>query len=264
MQRAVCVLTAALSVLLPFAAGQEAAPASGAPIPESLPASPAKLFASLAKEARPQWRSYFRESVPRGNGDRFKAALALGAVCADCYLAAEARDGQQVLNLLTDIVALESALSISRQAGGMRLKFTELAEAGDWTGVRAEIAGLMSLHAESLNAQQDGMLAELERTGLWLRAWHIGARYCSRQSKLPEQPCIWSVALLTDVRDRTAKATDGHAAKSLDTLNTGLGELHTIWPGNAPSAARLAATLKLLDELMAELIGDGPVKLPAP
>ncbi len=256
------------STALPaLAAGREAEPAA-APAKETaeqvLPASPARLFAALGNMARPQWRTYFRESVPRGNTDRFKAALALGAVCADCYLAAEARDGQQIMNLLTDMAALETTLSISRQAGGRRLKFTDLAEAGDWAGVRAEIAGLMALHAESLTAQQDGMLAELERTGCWLRAWHIGARFSSRQAALPEQPCIWSAALVADVRARTAKATEGHASKSLEALNAGLDSLQRLWSGTATPAERLAESLKTLDGLMAELIGDGEVKSPAP
>jgi len=259
-----CALTAALAGLRPCAAGEEASPPAAVPAAEALPASPAKLFAALAKDARPQWRACFRESVPRANTDRFKAALALGAVCADCYLAAEARDGQQVLNLLTDMAALEMSLSISRQAGGTRLKFTELAEAGDWAGVRAEIAGLMELHAEALTAQQDELLAELERTGCWLRAWHIGARYSSRLKVPPDQPCIWSLALLTDVRDRTAKATDGHAAKTLQTLQAGLEALHKMWSGGTPPGERLAASCKLLDDLMAELIGDVPAKTPPP
>ena len=247
--------------LPPAHAGPEAVPV---PAVEALPASPAKLFAALAKDTRPQWRAYFRTTVPRAAGDRFKAALSLGAICADCYLAAEARDAQQVMNLLTDMAALEMALSISRQAGGTRLKFIELAEAGDWNGVRAEIAGLMTLHEQSFAAQRDDLLAELERTGCWLRAWHVGARYSSRQAKPPAQPCIWSAALLDDIRTRTAKATEGHDAPALKTLTAGMDALHQTWSGNQDAAARLAATLKTLDALMADLIGDTPAPIPPP
>jgi hypothetical protein len=243
-----------------------AVPDAAAATAQALPTSPARLFAALAKDRRPQWRPFFRQTVPRAGTDRFKTALALGAVCADCFLAAEARDAQQILNLLTDMAALEMSLSISRQAGGTRMKFVDLAEEGDWAGVRVQVAALMDLHRESLAAQQDDLLVELERTGLWLRAFHIGARFSSRQTKLPEQPCIWSPAMLQDLQQRTAKATEGHAAPTLQMLNTGLATLQKIWAGHAPgvpSADHLAATIKALNALMPELIGDeAPVDPP--
>jgi hypothetical protein len=254
------MLTLAISMTggLSRAGGQEAssAPAPTAAPATALPNSPTRLFAALAKDRRPQWRPYFRQMVPRAGTDRFKTALALGAVCADCFLAAEAHDAQQILNLLTDMASLEMSLSISRQAGGTRQKFTDLAEASDWAGVRVEIAALMDLHREALSAQQDELLAELERTGLWLRSFHIGARFSSNQKNPPAQPCIWSLAMLQDVQQRTAKATDTREAATLHTLNTGLVALQKTWAVEAPAADQLAATLKALDALMADLIGD--------
>ena len=90
-----------LAAVVPGVA-QDTAPAS--PVPAAaLPQSPAELFATLSKDIRPQWRALFRQTIPRVAGDRFRTALALGAVCADCYLAAEARDAQQIRNLLTDM-----------------------------------------------------------------------------------------------------------------------------------------------------------------
>lgn len=225
------------------------------------PATPAELFAALAKEARPQWRAYYREQVPHAAADRYRTALSLGAVCADCYLAAEARDAQQLHNLLTDMAALEISLSISNQSGGARQKFTDLAEAGDWAGVRTEIAGLMAIHAQALTAQKDEALAELERTGCWLRAWHIAARYASRQPKAPAPAGL--PALVDEVRTRTAKALAEAKAKNMEPLTAGLDALHKTWAGDAAPEVRMAETLKTLDTLMADLIGDAPAKSPA-
>jgi hypothetical protein len=227
------------------------------------PATPAELFAALAKEARPQWRAYYREQVPHAAADRFRTALSLGAVCADCYLAAEARDAQQLHNLLTDMAALEMSLSISRQAGGVRQKFTDLAEAGDWAGVRTEIAGLMTIHAQALTAQKDEALAELERTGCWLRAWHIAARYASRQTKAPAPAPAGMAALVDDVRTRTAKALAEAKVKNMEPLTAGLDALHKTWSGDAAPEVRMAETLQALETLMAGLIGDAPAKSPA-
>lgn len=227
------------------------------------PATPAELLAALAKEARPQWRAYYREQVPHAAADRFRAALSLGAVCADCYLAAEARDAQQLLNLLTDMAALEISLSISNQSGGARQKFTDLAEAGDWAGVRAEISALMTTHAQALTAQKDEALAELERTGCWLRVWHIAARYASRQTKAPPPAPAGLAALVDEVRTRTSKALAEAKAKNMESLTAGLDAVHKTWSGDAAPEVRMAETLKTLDKLMADLIGDAPAKSPA-
>ena len=166
------MLAGTLAGAHPCAAGEEpAAPSAPATAPAggadaavqaaaALPQSPARLFAALAKDVRPPWRPYFRASVPRAGTDRFKTALSLGAVCADCFLAAEAHDAQQILNLLTDMTALERALCISRQAAGTKLKFADLAESGDWAGIRVEIASLMDLHREALTAQKDDLRVE--------------------------------------------------------------------------------------------------------
>ncbi len=159
----------------------------GAEGADALPGTPSELFAALARGIRPQWRPYFRETVPHSAPDRYKAALSLGAASADCYLAAEARDAQQVRNLLTDMAALEMMLSISRQMSSQRQKLTELAAAGDWKGVRAEIALLMASHAQYLGEQKDELLAELESLGCWVRAFHISAQFCAKQAKPPER-----------------------------------------------------------------------------
>lgn len=244
---------------------QEPPPPSAATGVNSLPASPAELFAALAKDIRPQWRAFFRETVPHAASDRFKAALALGAVGADCYLATEGRDAQQIRNLLIDMAALEMTLGIARQMSSLRQKPTDLADAGDWPGVRKEIAALMTNHAQLLTAQNDGSLAELERTGCWLRAFHIGARFAARQPRAPLQPCIWSAAMLADLHSRVVKLSAARELKSLAPLVAGLESLTKTWQGEttaANAADRLAVTLKLLDSLMAELIDDTPVPSP--
>ena len=257
------VLGLLLAVALP-GVGQEAVIPLPAPA-ATLPESPAELFAALAKDIRPQWRPFFRETIPHSAGDRSKAALALGAVGADCYLASEARDAQQIRNLLTDMASLEMTLGIARQMSSLRQKPTDLADAGDWPGVRKEIAALMTQHAQFLAEQNDESLVELERTGCWLRAFHIGARFAAKQPQPPLQPSIWSAAMLADLHRRTVKLSDGQESKSLAPLIAGLEALTKTWQGEtvaANAADRLAATLKLLDSLMAELIDDTPAASP--
>jgi hypothetical protein len=254
--------TAAGLLLLGIAGGaaDTKTPASENGTPR-LPASPSELFGAVARDLRPQWRPYFRETVPHSAGDRYKAALALGAVSADCYLAAEVRDAQQVRNLLTDMASLEMMLGITRQMGPLRQKVTSLAGDADWAGVRTEIASLMASHAKFLGEQKDGHLAELESIGCWLRTFHICARFASKQPAPPGRACIWSGALLKDLHARAAKLNAAADSKTLRTLNSGLEKLTKTWTGDttaANAAARLAVTLPLLDSLVSELINDEP------
>jgi hypothetical protein len=217
------------------------------------------LFSAVTKDTRPQWRPYFRETVPRAAGDRYKAALALGAVAADCYLAAEVRDAQQVRNLLTDMASLEMMLGITRQMDPLRQKMTSLAAEGNWTGVREQIATLMTSHAKFLGEQKDGHLAELERIGCWVRAFHICARFSSKLPVPPSRSCIWSPALLGDLHARAVKLNSGMDSKTLQLLVRGLEALTKTWTGEttgANAAARLATSLPLLDSLVSELIND--------
>jgi hypothetical protein len=241
-------------------------PAAAAPA-EKAPASPAELFAALARDTRPQWRQYFRETVPHSAGDRYKAALALGAVCADCYLAAEARDAQQVRNLLTDMASLEMMLSMARPMSSLRQKVTSVAEAGDWNAVREEIATLMARHAELLAEQKDNDLAELERLGLWLRTFHIGARFAARQPAPPARPAVWSGEFLASLHGRAAKLRAGNNSRTLQVLADGFESLTKTWAGETPAAnaaERLKATTPVLELMMAELISEPPPPPPAP
>ncbi len=243
----------------PAPAPEPAKPAAGRDAALESPGSPADLFAALAKDIRPQWRPYYRETVPHAAGDRYKAALALGAISADCYLAAEARDAQQVRNLLSDMAALEMTFSMSRQMSSLRQKPAELAESGDWAAVRTEIAGLMNRHAELLAEQRDQDLAELERIGCWLRSFHVASRFAAKLPRPPGRPCIWSAVFLTALRDRTAPLAARHDTATLRSLLAGLNRLTEIWAGEttaANAAARLAATTPLLDSLMAGLISE--------
>jgi hypothetical protein len=134
-----------------------------------------------------------------------------------------------------------------------------LAAEGDWAGVRTEIASLMTNHAKFLGDQKDGPLAELESIGCWVRAFHICARFSSKQTAPPLQSCIWSPALLANLHTRAVKLNAGAESRTLQLLVKGLETLTKTWAGETTgnnAAARLATTLPLLESLVSELIND--------
>lgn len=256
-----------LSGTVPCKTSLMAAPASPVAAAPAVPSTPSELFSSLARNTRPQWRLYFRDTVPRSPSDRYKASLALGAICADCYLAAEGRDAQQVRNLLNDMASLETILSISRQMSSLRQKPAEMAEAGDWPGVRAEVANLMAHHAKFLTAQMDGDLAELEQLGLWLRTLHVTTQFAARQSRPLERPPVWSSDFPAVLHSRAEKLRSRITSRTLQTLSTNLHRLSKIWEGESTRAntpGRLALSLPLLDAALADLVGEESLSARAP
>ena len=64
------------------------------------------------------------------------------------------------------------------------------------------------------------------------------------------------------LQQSVARAIAGHEAKTLKSLSAGVESLHKTWSGSATAADNVAGTLKTLDTLMAELIGDTPAITP--
>jgi hypothetical protein len=225
--------------------------------PGPAPASPQELFAAVARETRPQWRSCFASQPRELASHRDLAALALGATAADCYLAAEARDAQQLRNLVMDMAALEKLLGIHRHLEGGRQKLTELAESGDWKGLREALGAVTALHAGTLTAQRDEALAELENLGLWVRSVQIAAQHAARTGKPPERPCVWSAAFVASLSSKAAAAAEKDpGSESLRILAEQLARLKTLWPDEgtpANAAERTAATRQLMDALCTRL-----------
>ena len=166
------------------------------------------------------------------------------------------------------MAALEMMLSISRQMSSQRQKLTELAAAGDWKGVRAEIALLMASHAQYLGEQKDELLAELESLGCWVRAFHISAQFCAKQAKPPVRPCVWSKELLASLSARAARLSAARPDPTLVSLTQSLAKLEAVWTGEttgANAAARLDSSGRLLEAMMAEFItGETPHSAPEP
>ncbi len=222
------------------------------------PLNPQELLAAVAKNTRPQWRACFPDLAHDSAGDRRRTALVLGALVADCYLAAEARDAQQLRNQLMDMAAVEKSLSISKAMESGRQRLADLAVAGDWAALRDAIGDMVSLHSKTLKAQMDEPLAEIETLGLWLRTLQISAVHTSKMAKTPDVPCIWSDAFLGSLEKRAAAAAKRDKdPTSLNALAAGMGSLKDLWTDEttpARAAERLAATLTLLDKLTKELI----------
>ena len=107
-----------------------------------LPQFPSELYAKLSEATRPQWRQHYRATVTRCLGSRPQAAMGLGAVNADLFLAAQARDTQQIRNLLQDEENIEKTLGLITPMTKLRNEVLGAAEQADWVRLATGIEKL--------------------------------------------------------------------------------------------------------------------------
>jgi hypothetical protein len=238
----------------------------GIPVPHPyLPQSPAELFTRLSEATRPHWRQLYRPTVTRCLEGRQQAAMGLGAVMADLFLAAQARDTQQVRNLLQDEETIEKTLGLIDAMAAARTEVLAAADQADWKRLGQGIEKLSTAHRRHLRAQKDEPLADLAYIGQWLRTLQT-CHAVVLAKQLPDQRlAIGDPSIISEMTRRLQSlsnpATETH--RCLRILHKRLAGLAKLWPedGGAPldSEARLRRSAELLGDTVGELIQDGDV-----
>jgi hypothetical protein len=94
--------------------------------------TPGELFAALGKAGKINWSAQYRAPIPVTYANRAQIALNLGGLIADGFIAVEAKDGQQVKNIGSDIMKLGKALGVSEQLLSRGNSINEFAETNQW------------------------------------------------------------------------------------------------------------------------------------
>lgn len=138
--------------------------------------TPAEFFAAINNAGKPDWASFYRPPMPSAYPDRPQAALNLGTLVTDAFVAVEAQDGQQVKNTGKDIIALAGALGVGEQVLGRGKSISDFADKNDWFALREELDATIDEVRQALAGQRDEPLASLITAGAWLRALAVGSR----------------------------------------------------------------------------------------
>lgn len=171
--------------------------------------TPDEFLDALAKETNPRWRTLYRAQLGHTLADRSKAAVWLGARIAEGYLAAAARDTQQVRNLGKDLQAYGRILGIGEKIAPRLIRLDAVATAQDWNGVRYELETLQRENADFLRAQRDEDLAELSTIGLWLRLFEVGTAVVSSKDFPELSLCVGGPGLVDRVAARFSRLGEG-------------------------------------------------------
>ncbi len=181
--------------------------------------TPGELFAALNKQCKPNWTAQARGPIGTAYSDRPQAALNLGGLIADGYVAVEAQDGQQVKNLGRDILSLAKTLGISKDILARGNSIQQFATDNDWNSLKEELEALQNEVKQEMDNLHDDELVTLLSLGGWIRGTMVVSdvvlkNFSQETSCILRQPAL--VVYLREKLDKLSpKVKDSPLVKSV-------------------------------------------------
>src|SRR6266540_211064 len=135
--------------------------------------TPGELFTALEKSGKINWAGQYRGPIPVTYSNRAQIALNLGGLIADGFIAVEAKDGQQVKNIGSDIIKLAKALGVSEKLLGRGSSINEFAENNEWDTLQEELEATQNEVKSSMQSHADQDLVILVTLGGWIRGTQV-------------------------------------------------------------------------------------------
>src|SRR2546429_935103 len=157
--------------------------------------TPGELFAALGKTGKTNWAGQYRGPIPVTYSNRAQIALNLGGLIADGFIAVEAKDGQQVKNIGSDIIKLAKALGVSEKLLGRGNSINDFAENSEWDTLQEELEATQNEVKSSMQSHADQDLVILVTLGGWIRGTQVVTsaivqNYDERSAKVLRQPAL--------------------------------------------------------------------------
>src|SRR5437764_8280857 len=157
--------------------------------------TPGELFAALEKPGKPNWVGQMRGPISTSYRNRAQIALNLGSLIADGFIAVEAKDGQQVKNIGSDIIKLAKALGVSEKLLACGNSINEFAEHSEWDTVQEELEATENEVKSSMQTHADQDLVILVTLGCWILGTQVVTAaimqdYNEDSAKVLRQPAL--------------------------------------------------------------------------
>src|SRR4029453_13487120 len=157
--------------------------------------TPGELFAALGKAGKINWSAQYRAPIPMTYANRAQIALNLGGLIADGFIAVEAKDGQQVKNIGSDIMKLGKALGVSEELISRGNSINEFAEQNEWDTLQEELEATQNEVKSSMQSHADQDLVILVTLGGWIRGTQVVTsaivkNYNEKSAKILRQPAL--------------------------------------------------------------------------
>ncbi len=157
--------------------------------------TPGELFTALEKSGKINWAGQYRGPMPVTYSNRAQIALNLGGLIADGFIAVEAKDGQQVKNIGSDIIKLAKALGVSEKLLGRGSSINEFAENNEWDTLQEELEATQNEVKSSMQSHSDQDLVILVTLGGWIRGTQVVTsaivqNYNEQSARVLRQPAL--------------------------------------------------------------------------
>ncbi len=219
--------------------------------------TPGELFAALTKPGSPNWAGQYRGPIPMTFSNRAQIALNLGGLIADGFIAGEARDGQQVKNIGTDIIKLAKALGVSENVLSRGKSINEFAENDEWSALQEELEATQNEVKASMESNRDQDFVILVSLGGWIRGTQVVSgsvleNYNEASAKVLRQPALLSY-IQAKVNDVSPELQEEPLVKSVRGKLSEIQKLVTFSRSGTPTAEEVRKLNDAVTTLMADI-----------
>src|SRR5881396_1567164 len=219
--------------------------------------TPGELFAALGKTGKTDWSGQYRGPIPATYRNRAQIALNLGGLIADGFIAVEAKDGQQVKNIGSDIIKLAKALGVSEKLLSRGNSINEFAENNEWDTLQEELEATQNEVKASMQSHSDQDLVILVTLGGWIRGTQVVTsaimqNYDERSAKVLRQPAVVSF-MQSKVNDVSPELRGEPLVKNVSEQLGEIEKLVSFPSGKAPTVEEVRKVNKSVDKAITEI-----------
>ena len=219
--------------------------------------TPGELFAALGKSGKINWSAQYRAPIPTTYGNRAQIALNLGGLIADGFIAVEAKDGQQVKNIGSDIMKLGKALGVSEQLLSRGNSINDFAEHNEWDTLQEELEATQNEVKSSMQSHADQDLVILVTLGGWIRGTQVvtGAimkNYNESAAKVLREPVLVHF-MQSKVNAISPELRQDPLVKDISDQLTAIEKLVSFPEGKAPTAEDVKKLNEAVSKLMTKI-----------
>jgi hypothetical protein len=219
--------------------------------------TPGELFAALAKPAKINWAGQYRAPIPVTYRNRAQIALNLGGLIADGFIAVQAKDGQQVKNIGSDIIKLAKALGVSEKLLSRGNSINEFAENNEWDTLQEELEATQNEVKSSMQSHADQDLVILVTLGGWIRGTQVVTsailqNYDESSAKVLRQPALVHF-MQSKINEISPELRSDPLVKNVNEELTKIEKLVSFPPGKVPNVDEVRKVNEAVGKMMEQI-----------
>src|SRR5437667_2582439 len=219
--------------------------------------TPGELFTALEKSGKINWAGQYRGPIPMTYRNRAQIALNLGGLIADGFIAVEAKDGQQVKNIGSDIIKLAKALGVSEKLLSRGNSINEFAENNEWDTLQEELEATQNEVKASMQSHSDQDLVILVTLGGWIRGTQVVTStivqsYDERSAKVLRQPALVHF-MQSKVNEISPELRNEPLVKDVSGELSKIEKLVSFPPGKTPDIEGVRKINEAVGKMMGEI-----------